>query len=174
MNFFADFVCPLRRALILLVLSTGFFCSCIAKHHPSAKHAEEKASFETHETLDLIIFDESDAVSVGQASLSLFDETDEYTEYIVRGGDTLMLIAFNLYGDYLRWREIYEWNRDVLNSSKELSEGMRLKLSLPLKPYQTPTGLPYLIKPGDSLSLISRKVYGDMSEWPRKIGRAHV
>ena len=40
-----------------------------------------------------------------------------------------------------------------------------LKYKKPLHPYRPPLGDPYLIKTGDSLSLISRKVYGDYKKW---------
>lgn len=77
-----------------------------------------------------------------------------------------MHIAFYAYTDYSRWRDIYEANRDKISSSQELTPGMEIRLPTPLNPYSRPSGKPYLIKWGDSLSLISKKVYGQMERWP--------
>ena len=77
-----------------------------------------------------------------------------------------MLIAFNIYGDYRKWRELHALNKDVLGDSYDLSHRPVLKYRKPLKSYTPPIGNPYLIKSGDSLSLISKKVYGNWREWP--------
>lgn len=86
--------------------------------------------------------------------------------YQVKRNDTLMLIAFNIYGDYKRWRELYQINKEILGQSYDLSGVQFLKYRRPLKRYTPPSGNPYLIKRGDSLSKISRKVYGDFRRWP--------
>jgi len=48
--------------------------------------------------------------------------------YIVERGDTLIGIARKVLKDESRWREIYELNRDVLESPDVLLVGMKLKL----------------------------------------------
>lgn len=49
--------------------------------------------------------------------------------YIVKAGDTLRTIAATVYGDPLRWREIYEANRGMLGSEDApLREGSRLRI----------------------------------------------
>jgi len=170
MNLFADFSHLFKRVVVSL-LCMGVFCSCIMSKNVLSERPEKAEAVEILDpSTEYFSFDESDQVNIFQSSTSIYqsdEHDDEYTEYVVRRGDTLMLIAFHMYGDYLRWREIYELNRATLGANHDLNAGMLLKLSLPLRPHQRPMGLPYLIKSGDSLSLISRKVYGDLNDWPR-------
>lgn len=86
------------------------------------------------------------------------------TTHIARGGETLMQIAFKYYSDFSRWKEIAAWNQDRIRGS-QISTGTQLVLQGPFRQYQRPTGRPYLIKPGDTLGVISRKVYGTPKEW---------
>lgn len=92
--------------------------------------------------------------------------SSEVLEYQTKKNDTLMLIAFNIYGDYRKWREIAHLNEEVLGGSYDLSHRPILKYRKPIRPYVPPMGEPYLIKRGDSLSFISKKVYGNWREWP--------
>lgn len=48
--------------------------------------------------------------------------------YVVAPGDTLISIARNVLGDETRWEEIYELNRDQLESPDLIVPGMKLKL----------------------------------------------
>ena len=108
-----------------------------------------------------------DSVSEGVAATQRLPETsEEILEYQTKKNETLMLVAFSIYGDYRKWRELYSLNKDVLGDSYDLSHRPILKYKKPLRPYTPPMGNPYLIKSGDSLSLISKKVYGDWREWP--------
>ncbi len=51
------------------------------------------------------------------------------TSYVVRKDDTLRSIASTVYGDPLRWREIYEANKGLLGSEDSpLREGSRLRI----------------------------------------------
>ncbi|PIQ68581.1 MAG: hypothetical protein COV91_03575, partial [Candidatus Taylorbacteria bacterium CG11_big_fil_rev_8_21_14_0_20_46_11] len=95
------------------------------------------------------------------ATQRLPETTEEILEYQTKKNETLMLVAFSIYGDYRKWRELYSLNKDVLGDSYDLSHRPILKYRKPLRPYTPPMGNPYLIKSGDSLSLISKKVYGD-------------
>lgn len=56
------------------------------------------------------------------------------TTYVVGHGDTLIKIARNTLGDEERWREIYELNRDKLESPDVIQLGMKLKLPPKTKP----------------------------------------
>ncbi|HUU82160.1 MAG TPA: LysM peptidoglycan-binding domain-containing protein [Phycisphaerae bacterium] len=58
--------------------------------------------------------------------------------YVVRKGDTLMGIADRLLGDWKRWREILELNRDRLAQAERLRIGMVLKVP-PREPGSGPT-----------------------------------
>lgn len=86
--------------------------------------------------------------------------------YNVRSGDTLMKIAFEVYGDIFAWRKIYEMNQDRIGDYNQLTAGMSLRLERPATaPYIEKNGNPYLIKTGDTLGSISTDVYGTPSKW---------
>lgn len=109
---------------------------------------------------------EDSVTEVLAANQKLPERAEELLEYKTKKNETLMLIAFKIYGDYRMWRELASLNKDVLGGNYDLSQRPILKYQKPLKPYAPPMGNPYLIKSGDSLSLISKKVYGDWREWP--------
>ncbi|MCB9094829.1 MAG: LysM peptidoglycan-binding domain-containing protein [Halobacteriovoraceae bacterium] len=86
--------------------------------------------------------------------------------YTVQANETLMLIAFKLYGDYTRWREIQRLNSDKLAGSTVISPGMQLNYNMAGSGFSyNPQGNPYLIQRGDTLGIISDKVYGTMGKW---------
>ncbi|MBC75782.1 MAG: hypothetical protein CME64_07185 [Halobacteriovoraceae bacterium] len=85
--------------------------------------------------------------------------------YTVKENETLMMIAFNLYGDYAKWREIAQMNSDVLNGTK-VAVGTELKYNIPAEPFVfSPSGNPYLVKQGDYLGKVSTKTYGTSKHW---------
>ena len=90
--------------------------------------------------------------------------TEGVGDYQVEKGDTLMLVAFKLYGDYRKWKSLQEMNPGMSEGS--LSEGATLKYNEPSEKFVwSPEGLPYLIKNGDTLGTISNDKYGTVSKW---------
>lgn len=86
--------------------------------------------------------------------------------YTVQKNETLMLIAFKLYGDYERWKELASQNRDSLKGNTNLRVGMTLKYMAPAEEFVwNPQGLPYLIRTGDTLGGISKTVYTTTKKW---------
>lgn len=84
--------------------------------------------------------------------------------YTVQKNETLMMIAFKIYGDYDKWREIANQNPGV--DSRRLAAGQELKYMAPASEFNwNPQGSPYLIKWGDTLGLISGNVYGTQNRW---------
>ena len=84
--------------------------------------------------------------------------------YVVQENDTLMWIAFKLYGDYLEWRRLLEANPELPRNG--LSAGMKISYRAPAERFNwKPSGTPYLIVQGDTLGLISNKVYGTNKKW---------
>lgn len=80
--------------------------------------------------------------------------------------ETLMLISFKIYGDYTRWKELVELNRDMFDERFIVKKGMMLKFKVPDSPFEwTAQGEPYLITKGDTLSRISKKVYDTFNRW---------
>jgi nucleoid-associated protein YgaU len=51
-----------------------------------------------------------------------------YTEYTVRRGDSLSLIARAKYGDAMRWPTIYEANRDQIKDPNLIYPGQVLRI----------------------------------------------
>lgn len=85
--------------------------------------------------------------------------------YKVEEDETLMLVAFKIYGDYRMWRQLKNMNKDRL-SSNFLRKGQTLQFYAPAKVFTWKVfGNPYLIKTGDTLGLISNSTYGTTSKW---------
>ena len=92
--------------------------------------------------------------------------TGAIENYNVQAGDTLMKIAFNIYGDIDAWKQIYDMNRDQLSSAKALKKGQVLKYEKPAEAVTiSQNGDPYLIKSGDTLGTISNDIYATPKKW---------
>ena len=85
--------------------------------------------------------------------------------YEVKQGETLMWIAFKLYGDYAKWRELQSMNSGALSDG--LQPGDRLSYNSNGFRW-APNGLPHLIRSGETLGTISSDKYGTSGKW-RKI-----
>ena len=48
--------------------------------------------------------------------------------YTVKAGDTLSKIAEKVYGDAAKFNDIYQANKDVLNSADDIKVGQTLKI----------------------------------------------
>lgn len=96
----------------------------------------------------------------------VIDQVGSQMEYTVQNGDTLMMIAFKIYGDYARWREIANLNSSKLIRGQIAPTGTSLIYNAPAQPFTfNPEGSPYLVKNGDTLSGISIDTYGTMKFW---------
>lgn len=85
--------------------------------------------------------------------------------YTVEKGDTFMLIAFKLYGDYSQWRNIHNLNPSV-SPFESLQEGTQIKIVQPSEEFSwRPNGNPYLIKRNDTLRKISFNLYETENNW---------
>jgi len=85
--------------------------------------------------------------------------------YIVKLGDTLMKIAFEKYGNYLRWKDIYSVNRNKMKSPRKMQIGTELTIENVKYVYIKKDGNPYLIRKEDTLKSISKKLYGTSDRW---------
>jgi len=87
----------------------------------------------------------------------------EEGSYTVKRGETLMMVAFNVYGDYRKWKELAQLNG---LSGDRVAEGAVVRFQKPMTPFVwNPEGLPYLIKSGDTLATISNDKYGTVQKW---------
>ena len=77
-----------------------------------------------------------------------------------------MMIAFKIYGDYGRWKDLANQNPEILKGNSNVRQGMVLNYSAPEKEFiWSPQGNPYLIKTGDTLGKISKQVYSTPKKW---------
>lgn len=114
---------------------------------------------------DLIADAEPMDEGMGSGNSKVAVDTSESRSYVVQSGDTLMLVAWKIYGDYSKWRSISRLNGGIVN----LKKGMTISYNPPAQEFSwNPEGNPYLIVKGDTLGLISGKVYNTQSKW-RKI-----
>ncbi|MAX65894.1 MAG: hypothetical protein CME66_03060 [Halobacteriovoraceae bacterium] len=91
--------------------------------------------------------------------------TGDFAEYTVEQGDTLMLIAFKIYGDYSRWRELRDQN-PALTDYRMLSQGQKIQYQVPNQEFSwRPEGNPYLIKRNETLRIISHNIYNTANRW---------
>lgn len=82
--------------------------------------------------------------------------------YVVQKGDTLMMVAFKIYGDYGKWKNLKEWNPGKM----KIKEGMLIQYKVPERAFGWKSeGNPYLIKTGDTLGTISMDVYQTSRRW---------
>ncbi|MCM0604721.1 MAG: LysM peptidoglycan-binding domain-containing protein [Xanthomonadaceae bacterium] len=89
-------------------------------------------------------------------------------EYHVKSGQTLMQIAYDVYGDIYKWKHILEMNEDKIKNPTDLSKGLVLSVDQnPKDNISNTEGTPYLIKGGDTLGLISDDVYGTSKKWKK-------
>lgn len=98
------------------------------------------------------------------SSASTIEGTPE--PYTVEKGQTLMKIAYEVYGDAMKWKEIYEANRDKISNPNAIKSGMVLTVIKPTVPISTEkAGEKYEIRPGETLGTISNQIYGTPSKW---------
>jgi nucleoid-associated protein YgaU len=90
----------------------------------------------------------------------------EQKQYVVQKNETLMLIAFKLYGDYGKWKNLVNQNPGLVREGNIVKAGTVLNYQAPASEFVwSPTGNPYLIKNGDTLGTISKDVYQTVSKW---------
>lgn len=178
------------KILILLALLTlGVSCSSKRKQDSTANVADisqevsaEDADFIVDSEDEDLLLDEGSLDAVEEVAMSestepspLLAEEDPLSEgmlgsemsivggqYTVEKGDTLMWIAFKLYGDYRKWQHLSSLNSNV--EAKSLVPGMMLNHDSAGFAYN-PQGLPHLIKVGESLGSISGEKYGTEKRW---------
>lgn len=88
----------------------------------------------------------------------------KYSEYIIQENDTLMLIAFKIYGDFRRWKELAKLNPHL--DVKKLQPNRQITYEVPTELFEWEAlGEPYLIKLNDTLMKISYDVYDTHQRW---------
>ncbi len=85
--------------------------------------------------------------------------------YEVKPGDTLMKIAFMVYGDVYQWRKVLDANSDRISDPARLVKGTQLRVDNAANETYYDGFEKYLIKSGDTLGYIANDVYGTKSKW---------
>jgi len=85
--------------------------------------------------------------------------------YKVQKGETLMQIAFKIYGDVSKWKSIKQMNSAKLSNHGPRA-GMELNYTAPEKNFVwNPEGNPHMIRTGETLGTISNTVYQTPKKW---------
>ena len=103
--------------------------------------------------------------SVADSTASRKSDSGRSEKYKIQSGDTLMKISFEKYGNFLRWREIWEVNKDVIPNFNLLRVGTTITIEGVEFVVINKNGLPYLIRRGDTLGKISKDLYGINEGW---------
>ena len=86
--------------------------------------------------------------------------------YKVKKGETLMQIAFKLYGDISRWQDLKKLNREKVSRNETLATNLSIKYEAPETEFVwNPIGEPYMIGQGETLGVISNNVYQTPKKW---------
>lgn len=97
-----------------------------------------------------------------EESYSSMPEYGPMETYRMQKGDTLMMVAFKIYGDYRKWKDLKSWNKET----KKFTAGVDIKYQVPNQKFGwMPMGLPHLVKTGDTLQIISMDKYGTTRKW---------
>ena len=86
------------------------------------------------------------------------------TEYVVRLGDSLSLIAKRELGEMERWPELHEMNRAAVADPDLILPGQRIALPGDEAPAEAPE-VEYTTRPGDTLQAIAKAHLGDEGRW---------
>lgn len=170
----------LFQLLLLAGLLTVVSCSkgssdTEEKPADSTALVEDEADFIVDaDNNDLVIEEEPVLADTNESETVLLEEPVASTEsplqvgaeegtYTVKKGETLMMVAFNIYGDYRKWKDLAQMNGI---EGEMVAEGANIRYQKPMTEFVwNPEGLPYLVKTGDSLGSISTEKYGTKEKW---------
>ena len=114
------------------------------------------------------VSDDHDPFEGASASTGSSAGSGKMERYTVKTGDTLMKIAFQLYGDVGRWKDLHELNQVALKSGSALRKGMKLRYEVPVESFSLEQlSHSYAIKKGDTLAGIADNVYGKKMKYKK-------
>ena len=151
---------------IAILLALIFMVSCAKKAVPQVEpKPDDTAITETTTPTDEGIVVEPFNVDRGEGTVvpGLVEEP-----YMIKRGDYLSKIAKNEYGDWRKWREIYDHNRDMIGDNPDRIYPYRflqlLKAATIAKDCQVEF-YSYTIESGDTPWNMARNIYGDELAW---------
>lgn len=89
--------------------------------------------------------------------------TPKVTEYVVRLGDSLSLIAMKEMGDMQRWNELHALNRGTVPDADLIHPGQKLQLPAEAQAPAASGEVEYTSRPGDTLESIASAHLSDVS-----------
>jgi nucleoid-associated protein YgaU len=129
----------------------------------SATTAKEVKQVKVEESLPVIKEDIAPAITENMNA-----DAGKVMTYKVQKGETLMQIAFKIYGDISKWKDLKKMNGTKLSKNSALRSQMELKYNAPEKNFVwNPEGTPYMIKTGETLGTISNSVYQTPKKWKK-------
>lgn len=162
----------LKTNLFLIFLALGSGCSFKTAEQNSGEFDTNDQLFSESSVIEVVpSVVENIVVKTPEPDFNAVIQTDEVVVkaeepgiYVVRRGDTWMIISQKLLGSPLKWRKIQKMNPDFKKSS-DLYVGAKVVYTSSTTPIIQPDGSPYLIKKMDTLPKISKKVYGTKNQW---------
>ncbi len=154
----------MKKLIILLALVLMVSCAKKAASQVEPK-PDDTAIVETIPATDEGIVVEPFNVDRGEGTVvpGMVEEP-----YMIRRGDYLSKIAKNEFGDWRKWREIYDHNRDMIGANPDLIYPYRflqlLKAATLAKDCQVEF-YSYTIESGDTPWNLAQNVYGDELSW---------
>ena len=135
----------------------------------AAVAAEEAA--EVVEAVEVEV--EETVEEVAEAIETLPEEVKEaveeavWTKYMIKPGDYLMKIALEEYGVVTMWREVWDWNKELVGDNPDLIYPYdELDLLKDGKVVETEVKYKdYTVEEGETLWCIAKKVYGNNYAW---------
>lgn len=179
----------MKTLSVFMILALMLTASCSNRHKKNNDQtaeqttvSEEDADFIVDADDEELIFedtpiDDSNVVEeiaesepvVEDISMEIAENTSstevgsDWDEYMLEKNETLMMVAFKIYGDYRMWKELAQWNPGLLNS---MNEGSMVKFKKPTQEFVwSPSGLPHLISRGETLGTISQDKYKTTRRW---------
>jgi len=172
----------LMSLLMIAALLTSTACSSKKKQAAAEGQGTDQIASFCDDAYFIIESDSQDLMAVEDAPMTesidpmveeqfsapmddvMISTTGQMGTYSVESGDTYMLIAFKLYGDYRKWKSVSDMNPGV--SSSQLRVGQSIKYDMPSQPFVwNPQGNPHLIRGGETLGTISNDKYGTAARW---------
>lgn len=116
--------------LAALIAAAGFFLIKKEKTETVFSITEDdKLPVSEEEVVEKEETDKSEAAKITPVSEEAATEVKPQSKlYVVQNKDTLIKISIDIYGDYSRWNDIYNLNKDVLKNPALVFPGQELKL----------------------------------------------
>jgi nucleoid-associated protein YgaU len=145
------------------------FKGTMSKEPASDKASEPEIELSKMDAPSNITITPEKPIVIDEPSSGLQDsKSGSVQTYKVQKGETLMQIAFKIYGDVSRWKDLKQMNNNKITANNSLRSLTEIKYMAPAHKFVwEPTGTPYIIKTGETLGTISNSVYQTPKKWKK-------